>query len=137
MNFNLIPRYVEPQPGLADAWDPPFFFEDRRNLFYVTTNATLGTIQEFAGFGILSIDPSLQGTVANIPPLVLPEQRAPSPERDPILTGSGRDGGALTVQGYLSGTTTIRVAIGSVTPVPYQSRQISLSGSSAALTPSP
>jgi Neuraminidase-like domain len=132
MQFNLIPRYVEAQPGSADAWDAPFFFEDRRNLFYVITNATLGTIQDFTGFGILSTDPGLQATVANIPPLVLPEQRAPSPERDPILTGSGRDGGALTVQSYLSGSITVRVAIGSVTPVPYRNRQISLSGSSAA-----
>jgi hypothetical protein len=130
--FSLIPRYVEPQPGLPDAWDAPFFFEDRRNLFYVTTNATLGTIQDFTGFGILSTNPSLQGMLANIPPLVFPQLPPRHVAGDPILAGRIHDGGPTAIQGYLSETTTIRVGIGSGTLLPYQGRQISLTGSSAA-----
>ena len=135
IGFNWIPRYVEPQPGLASAWDAPFFFEDRRNLFYVTTSETYETIRGFLGFGIISTTPSLQGTVVNIPPLVFQQQPKLPLKGDPILTGSsGGDGGPMTVQGYLSDSTNIRVGIGSVTLVPYQGRQISLTGSAAADT---
>ena len=76
IGFNWIPRYVEPQPGSASAWDAAFFFEDRRNLFYVTTSETYETIRGFPGFGIISTTPSLQGTVVNIPPLVFNNSRS-------------------------------------------------------------
>ena len=51
------PACVEPQPGLPDAWDAPFLYEDRRNLFYVTTTESWSRSSAFPGFGILSGQP--------------------------------------------------------------------------------
>jgi hypothetical protein len=131
LQFSLAPRYVEAQPGSANAWDTPFFFEDRRNLFYVTTTETAPTIQDFQGFGMLSNSPSLQSPVVNIPPLVFQQQPKPPVKGDPVLTRD-RDGGPMTVQGYLTESTTIRVGIGSTALIPYNGRQIGLSGSAPA-----
>ena len=55
--YTWLPRYIEPQPWLPDAWDAPFLYEDRRHLFYVTTTESLVPIGRFPGFGILSASP--------------------------------------------------------------------------------
>ena len=41
LGFSWMPRLVEAQPGLPDAWDAPLLYEDRRNVFYVTTARTI------------------------------------------------------------------------------------------------
>ncbi|HEV2451110.1 MAG TPA: neuraminidase-like domain-containing protein [Streptosporangiaceae bacterium] len=55
LEYNWLARFTEPQPGLPDAWDAPFIYEDRRNVFYVTTTEKLVTIWEFEGFGLLPV----------------------------------------------------------------------------------
>ena len=50
LNFNWLPRIIEVQPGLADAWYAPFLYEDRRNLFYVTTTPSMLTFPLYRGW---------------------------------------------------------------------------------------
>jgi hypothetical protein len=69
LTLTRVPRYVEPQPGLPDAWEAPFFFEDRLYLFYVKPKVTRSAMPMHSGFGILSATPGLQRLAPNIPPL--------------------------------------------------------------------
>jgi hypothetical protein len=43
LTFQWLPRIVEAQPGLPGIWTAPFFYEDRRNLFYVAATADQAT----------------------------------------------------------------------------------------------
>src|SRR5207244_3283163 len=88
LGFHWGPRYVEPQHGLADAWDAPFFFENRRHVFYVTTSEQYHTIWDFAGFGMLSALPSLIQTVPALPPLVFQQHLPPGDKLGPVFGGN-------------------------------------------------
>jgi Neuraminidase-like domain/Putative peptidoglycan binding domain/Salmonella virulence plasmid 28.1kDa A protein len=133
--FNWIPRYVEPQLGLDDAWDAPFFYEDRHHLFYVTTSEVVQTINRFNGFGLASVGDAVAAAAAP-PPLVVkqpPQLSLPDPAA--ILTGNVIGGGnPVAIQSFLSGATTLRAALGDADPVTYQGRQIYPTGSASAPT---
>jgi hypothetical protein len=49
---STVMRTVAPYQALSDPWDAPFFFEDRRNVFYVTTTEEPVWISTFRGYGI-------------------------------------------------------------------------------------
>jgi hypothetical protein len=53
LGFTWMPRYVESQPGMESPWDwnSPFFYEDRRYLFYVTTSQNIVPNPEFPPLG--------------------------------------------------------------------------------------
>jgi hypothetical protein len=105
--FKRAPRFVEPQSNLSSIWYAPFFYEDRRNLFYVTTNAITEPNSNVSGFGI---SPDLQATKVRIPPLVFPQS-------------------SNSAHGGFSWSASTRVGIGAVNQVSYQGRDISLRGS--------
>jgi hypothetical protein len=69
LDFNWQPRIVDAQPGLADAWYAPFLYEDRRNLFYVTTTLSLQTVYIYRGWGAYNYFPVQQTKPPAIPPL--------------------------------------------------------------------
>jgi hypothetical protein len=76
LDIQSIPRYVEPQwttayPYPQYAWDVPFFYEDRRYLFYVTTTENVVTIRFFDGFGSTRSAADTFTTAPNIPVLNL------------------------------------------------------------------
>jgi hypothetical protein len=52
LDYYWAPRIVEVQPGLPNAWFAPFMYEDRRNLFYVTTTLNQLTFYQWVGWGI-------------------------------------------------------------------------------------
>jgi hypothetical protein len=65
-------QVVAPDHTMPDPWDAPFFYEDSRHVFYVTTTEKLVEVPHFNGFGI---DPGLVTTVVpDIPPLVFREE---------------------------------------------------------------
>jgi hypothetical protein len=130
ISFNWGPRYVEPQIALADAWDAPFFYEDRQHVFYVTTTDHYRTVVSFDGFGVLSATSSHFDPVLDLPPLVFktPPQLRDVP--DTIVAGNMIFQGYSTgMQGYLSRSQTIRTAVGATDPISYQGRQIYPGGS--------
>jgi hypothetical protein len=65
-------RFVAPDHTMPDPWGAPFFYEDSRHVFYVTTKETVVDVPHFGGFGI---DLGLNTTfVPDIPPLVFREE---------------------------------------------------------------
>jgi Neuraminidase-like domain/Putative peptidoglycan binding domain/Salmonella virulence plasmid 28.1kDa A protein len=45
LQYHWLPRIIEAEPGLTDIWTAPFFYEDRRNLFYVTSTSDQTTFR--------------------------------------------------------------------------------------------
>ena len=140
IQFGRVPRYVTPQPGLADAWDAPFFYEDRRYVFYVTTTETYYTIGDYGGYGRLNGVPGLVSSVHQVPPLLLSGPTIPKPA--PIVIGAtvgavATGGSAAAARGALSQSATLRTALGSSLAVTFQGRQIFPGGSVAATTVTP
>jgi hypothetical protein len=68
LQFHWLPRTVEAQPGLPEIWTVPFFYEDRRNLFYVTSTIDQATIRG-PTFGIGLGSPAVESGSVNIPRL--------------------------------------------------------------------
>jgi hypothetical protein len=60
---------VGPDHDLANPWEVPFFYEDRRHVFYVTTSPEPVTISDHNGYGALIVGP--REFTRNIPPVVL------------------------------------------------------------------
>jgi hypothetical protein len=130
VSSSIVTRYVGAQ--LASGWYSPFFFEDRRSVFYVTTTEAWVTVRDVTVFGILSASPSLQAKVADIPPLVTKQPPKRPDPGDPLLTiGTS---GAVEMQSYVGGSATIRTALGSGITVLYQGRLIGAGSSAAATT---
>jgi hypothetical protein len=69
LNYEWMPRIVQPQAMLAGIWDAPFIYEDRRNLLYVTTTQSTGQVSGLQSFGRLV--PTPVSPSAKIPPLLL------------------------------------------------------------------
>jgi peptidoglycan hydrolase-like protein with peptidoglycan-binding domain len=80
-----VPRYVEPASNL-EPWDAPFFFEDRRSLFYVTTKESLVPVPFYTGFGT-PLTPIRQSSV---PPPALRQERHLFDQKDRSLVGGDR-----------------------------------------------
>jgi hypothetical protein len=128
LDFKWIPRFVEPQPGLTDAWDAPFFYEDRRYLFYVTTVEGWFSISDFPGVG-RSLGVSTQAAfVPSIPPLIFPQTSA-RPRFAAKIFSANRGSAAASLQRVLAQGTNIRVAIGANDPLMYQDKIIAPTGS--------
>jgi peptidoglycan hydrolase-like protein with peptidoglycan-binding domain len=119
---------VEPLHPLLAPWDAPFFYEDSRHLFYVTTAETTVTIQKFNGYGL-----GVVGNVADAqPPLVL--------KQDPRLEKAiDKTGIVAHTPGYgkvdpspiereLATTENIRAAFGSTSSVIFGGKQFGPKG---------
>lgn len=66
---SLTGMAVEPTHSLQNPWDAPFFYEDRRHVFYVTTIENPTAISEYKGYtGVIPTSPVY---VPHIPPIVL------------------------------------------------------------------
>jgi hypothetical protein len=73
-------RVVKPNHYDINGWYAPFFYEDNRHVFYVTTTEKIIQIPQWNDFGIIVIPPTWQ---SKLPPLVLEPM-----ERIPDLIGS-------------------------------------------------
>jgi len=134
LEYSWQPRWVDAQPGLPDAWQAPFIYEDRRHLFYVTTTENLVPIGRFAGFGILQESPGLAASAQVIPSLVLRQPvQAASPREIVAISAAGGDPAAL--QRYLAGGQNITAGLPSPMTISYQGQVISPVGSLSALGP--
>ena len=74
----LPPRVVEACDFTSDAWNAPFFYEDSRNVFFVTTEEQQVRIYDHPGYGIDTS--SGKDKVADIPPLVWQVVDVPGPK---------------------------------------------------------
>ncbi len=70
-SFYPIPlTIIQPSNPLQNVWDSPFFFQDSRHVFFVTTTDQQVWVPDSPSYGI-AVKPSFI-QVAKIPPLILP-----------------------------------------------------------------
>jgi Neuraminidase-like domain len=117
--LNRQPRIVDAAPNGA-GWNSPFFFEDRRNVFYVTTTESYVPFFEVPIYGIVSINAFSASSSPVIPQLILdtpPDVLKPTA----FATGffGGHDG-TLAVSQFVTQNGAIHAALGSTAPVVYQ-----------------
>ena len=87
LKFHWLPRYTYSQPGAPDQWSAPFFYEDRRNLFYVTTKQGTAPVSGTQSFGLLAATPVPLAQGAPIPPVAL--LRAPVSYHGRVISRTG------------------------------------------------
>src|SRR5262249_11584118 len=66
-------RMVAPHHDLLHPWDAPFFYEDRRHVFYITPTGSIVTILDWSG-GPLTVSEEPGSVIAKLVP---PALRAP------------------------------------------------------------
>jgi hypothetical protein len=135
LKYDWAPRWVDVQPGLPDAWDAPFIYEDRRFLFYVTTTISYLPIDRYRGYGLLSATASMPKLAHAISPIVLRKQlTTPTPEQILAVNSSVGDT-AVSSQRFLSQQSTIQAGLAMPVAVSYQGQLISPAGSLPAVKP--
>jgi hypothetical protein len=126
----LIPRVVPPQGNVSDVWDAPFFYEDRRNVFYVKTSEALVNVWQFTGFGAGN---GVVGGTLSLPPLLEPPPPARPNPAGPVSFGAVAGGGdAVAMQQFVARDPNIRTALGTTQTVTFQGQEIGAKGSAAA-----
>jgi hypothetical protein len=126
---DTVMKTVAPYHLLSDVWDAPFFFEDRRNVFYVTTTEEPVWISNFRGYGV-ALAPGILAA-EQVPPLVA-QTGSPIPPR---FWG---DGGPLSLNPaaidtasigrYITEDAYIRQGLATSASVQYGNVQIGPSG---------
>jgi hypothetical protein len=123
----LNDRAVKPNHYDINGWYAPFFYEDNRHVFYVTTAERIIQIPQWKDFGIVVIPPIWQ---LDIPPLVLEPM-----ERIPDLIGpvSKQPGFGIIdrspIERYVTEDAYIARGIGSVGTVRFGNKEIGPTGS--------
>jgi peptidoglycan hydrolase-like protein with peptidoglycan-binding domain len=120
-------RAVQPNhPVEGDPWDPPFFYEDARHVFYVTTEGQASWVPEW-NFPWIPVKPP--PVVLHIPPLVVP----PIPIPDPIGPVTRQPGfGTINpspVERYVTEDAYVHRGIGTSGTVRYGEKEIGVAGS--------
>jgi hypothetical protein len=125
---------VQPNHYVPRLWDAPFFFEDRRNIFYVTTTEQPTWVGGYGGFGV-SFDPGLVAT--RVPPLVVQTV----PQRPPRFWGDGGpigpDPGVIDpapIRQLVTEDAYIKQGLATTASVQYGDKQIGPSGAISAQT---
>jgi hypothetical protein len=121
-------RTVEPRHPLEGApWDAPFFYEDRRHVFYVTTAERVVRIPRWDRFGLL---PSLSRPAPGIPPLVLEPVEIVPVLAGPLLKQPGFGGfDPAPAERYVTEDAYIRRGLGTAGTVRFGDREIGPAGS--------
>jgi len=114
-----------------DRWLVPFFFEDSRHTFFVTTKIKVDTVYNYSGYGV-TVNPNSR-QVVGIPPLIL--QSDPRLQPGPALWDEraliDSDPGATAptpMRQFVTEDAYIRRGIGTTGSVIYGNRQIAPSG---------
>jgi hypothetical protein len=124
-------RVVNPQPisEIADAWNMPFFFEDTRNVFYVTTSQAMVPLHLHFGFGV-GLAGLANSWSATIPDVVFPPVLPPvihfvppiSPDNSPVVDPAG-------ARRFVTEDAYIRSGLATTVPIAYHGAQIGPRGS--------
>jgi hypothetical protein len=127
-DYQWQPRFVEPQIGPGQDTDWPFFYEDRRNQFYVTVGESFVPFNFTFGFGTISVAGANLGY--DIPKLIVGETRPPHipPSYDTIIDPS--TGGDPTGWSLLENDTPVVASFATGAGVQFQGRLIGALGSS-------
>lgn len=125
----IYDRTIEPRHYLQNVWDAPFFYEDSRHVFYVTTAEEIVQIPEWKNYGI-AVKPGYKKK--DTPPLVVkedPRLQAGLDKRKDIPLS--RDPGVVDpspIERFVSEDAYIDTAIGTTGTVHYDEVEIGLTG---------
>jgi hypothetical protein len=129
----ILGRIVQSWNALQDLWHVPFFFEDNRHVFYVTTTEETVLIPAQTSYGIAHPGVAAE-TVATLPPLVARTQTA-SPVR-PTFHGDGSPVEArlgaidpVPIQRFVTEDAYIRQGLGTIGEVTFGNKRIGPAGS--------
>jgi hypothetical protein len=129
LNNVIDDQTIEPLHTLQTPWLAPFFYEDSRHVFYVTTAARFPPIAEISDYGV-SVFP--RGNSKQMPPLVIeedPRVRESEDEFTPVTIG--RDPGVVDpapVERFVSEDAYINKGIGTTGTVHYDGTEIGPAG---------
>jgi hypothetical protein len=123
-------RVVAPNHYLTDSWNAPFFFEDRRNVYYVTTQEQPVWVRDAGGYGV-AVNPGVFH-LPRIPSLIVEPGPALPPKRywgdgGPV----GPDPGIIDpgpIAKFVAQDAYIRQGIATNAVVSYGDKQIGPSG---------
>lgn len=122
-------RTVEPRHYLQNPWDAPFFFEDSRHVFYVTTTEEIVTIPEHNGY-LTMAEPNYR--IKQMPPLVFQEEMSQEVSADKLSRLLiVRDPGVIDLarmERFVSEDAYIDKAIGTIGTVRYGETKIGPAG---------
>jgi Neuraminidase-like domain/Putative peptidoglycan binding domain len=131
LGFPGSPRYVEPQIGPGDATTWPFFYEDKRNQFYVSIQTSFVPYNIWDGFGLTAAAASSVGRIPYIPPLMTKPIPVPG---DPYLgivnPAVNQDAGAAWT--FAGGPPNVVASFANQASFSFQGRIIGLAGGVAA-----
>jgi Neuraminidase-like domain/Putative peptidoglycan binding domain/Salmonella virulence plasmid 28.1kDa A protein len=117
------------QPARDDAWSAPFFYEDSRNAFYVTTGQALVPIWSHLGYGSFNKETSPDVTAVQIPPLVQRQiPLIPDPVGPVVSANNPPTSNPAEMQTFVSEDANIRTAINTLVAVPYGGQTIGPTG---------
>ena len=128
VNDSIADRGIQPNhPVAGNAWDPPFFYEDARHVFYVTTSEQLVLLPIWNDIGAF-LPPAKSSF--DIPSLVLPTVNIIPDPIGPIAKQPGF--GVIDpspAQRYITQDAYIHQAIGTLGTVRYGDTEIGVAGS--------
>ncbi len=128
LDNKIADRTVDPHHPLGgNPWDPPFFYEDARHVFYVTTEERLVTVPQWNDFGVLVKTPK---PTLEIPELVFkPDERMVELAVPHIRQPGFGVVDPSPIEYYVTEDAYIRTAIGTPGTVSYGDKIIGPSGS--------
>jgi hypothetical protein len=120
LGLNRVVRTVDAVPSQAD-WYAPFFFEDRKNLFYVipTESRQLIFNRPVYGWGVTATNYSTTAELYGLASSTVPVLAQATPFGPSIPVGGG-DPASTVVSSYLGLGGNVRTAFNSTAPVSYQ-----------------
>jgi hypothetical protein len=132
LGFPGSPRYVEPEIGPGDSTDWPFFYEDKRNQFYVSVQTAFVPYQFWQGFGAATAVAPSVANIRYIPPLTttqFPVASGPDPALiNPIVN---QEPGAVWT--YAGGGRSLIAGFADQATFSFQGRAIGVSGGSPSI----
>jgi hypothetical protein len=111
--------------SIQNLWEAPFFYEDSRHVFYITTEKRLVPVPMWDNFGVME---SVASSVAQIPPLVLEEaiHRKPKPKPDRFVNAVVD--GTVPIQHFVTEDAYIDKAIGTTDRIVYNDVEVEAQG---------
>jgi hypothetical protein len=131
LGFPASPRYVEPQIGPGDATNWPFFYEDKRNQFYVSIQTSFVPYHLWDGFGVTVATAPPVSRIPYIPPLTTKQIPVPGEPNLGLINPAVNQGPGATWT-YAGGERNVVAAFSNQASFSFQGRVIGLAGGAPA-----
>jgi hypothetical protein len=134
LGFPGSPRYVQPQIGPGDATDWPFFYEDKRNQFYVSIQTSFVPYHVWLGFGAVTAVAPPVSRIPYIPPLTTVQFPVPVGP-DPALINPAVNEGPGAAWNFAGAGRNLVAGFVNQASFSFQGRTIGIAGGTPGLSP--